>query len=68
MEIEHTTSFSTVIAGLTNVYVAAGDTAFSTLPVGYSAGETAVTVSMYDSGTLITSYTVGENNDIVWSV
>ena len=68
VEIEHTTSFSTVIAGLTNVYVAAGDTAFSTLPVGYSAGETPVTVSMYDSGTLITSYTVGENNDIVWSV
>lgn len=68
VEISHTTSFTTVIAGLTNAYVAAGDTAYSTIPIGFSAGETPVTVSMYDSGSLIRSYTVGENNDIVWSV
>lgn len=32
MEIRHTTSFSTVIAGLTYAYSAAGDTVYSTIP------------------------------------
>lgn len=66
MEIQHTTSFSTVIAGLSNVYLAAGDTVYATIPVGYSAGGE-ISVSMFDSGSLIHTYTVNENNDIVWN-
>ena len=68
VEIEHTTSFTSVIAGLTNAYFAAGDTVYSTIPVGYSDGTAEVSVSLYDSGSLIQSYSVNENNDIVWNV
>lgn len=66
MEIEHTTSFSTVIAGLTSAYLVAGDAVYATIPVGYCAGGN-ISVSMYDGGTLISAYTVNENNDIVWN-
>ena len=66
MEIEHTTSFSTVVSGLTSIYLAAGDTVYATIPVGYCAGGE-VSVSMYDNGSLISAYTVNEQNDIVWN-
>ena len=68
VEIEHTTSFSTVIAGLTHAYFEAGADVFSTIPLGYTDGASAVSVSMYDGGTLIRSYSVNENNDIIWNV
>lgn len=67
VEIGHTSSFSTVLSGLTYAYCAAGDEVYSNIPVGYSDGAAAVTVAMYDAGALIRSYTVGENNDIVWN-
>ena len=68
VEIEHTTSFSTVIAGLTHAYFAAGDEVFSTIPVGYTDGASAVSVTMYDAGTPISAYSVSETGDIVWNV
>lgn len=68
VEIAHTTTFSTVITNLTHAYVSAGDTVFATIPVGYSDGSSAISVAMYDSGTLITAYTVNEDNDILWNV
>lgn len=68
MEIRHTTSFSTVIAGLTYAYSAAGDTVYSTIPVGFTDGASAVTVSLYDGDSLIRAYSLDEDNDIVWNV
>lgn len=68
VEIEHTTSFSTVIAGLTHAYFAQGDEVFSTIPVGYTDGSSAVSVTMYDAGTPISAYSVSETGDIVWNV
>lgn len=68
MEIEHTSSFSSVISGLTYAYLPAGSEVYATIPVGYSDGSHEVTVSMYDGGTLIRAYTLGEENDIVWNV
>ncbi len=68
VEVSHTTSFSTVITGLSAAYVAAGDTVYATIPVGYTDGAAQVSVSMYDAGSLISSFTVNENNDIVWNV
>ena len=68
MEIRHTTSFSTVIAGLTYAYAAAGDTVYSTIPVGFTDGSSAVTVSLYDGDALIRAYSLDEDNDIVWNV
>ena len=68
VEVEHTTSFTSVITGLSEEYWAAGDTVYTTIPVGYSRGESEVSVRMYDEGSLISSYTVNEENDIVWNV
>ena len=68
MEIRHTTSFSTVIAGLTYTYAAAGDTVYATIPVGFTDGSSAVTVSLYDGDALIRAYSLDEDNDIVWNV
>ena len=68
IEIEHTTSFTSVIAGLTHAYCAAGDEIFANIPVGYTDGAAAVSVTMYDSGTPISAYSVNESNDIVWNV
>lgn len=68
VEIRHTSTFSTVISGLTYAYAAAGDAVYATIPVGYSDGADPVSVSMYDDGSLIRAYSVNENNDIVWNV
>ena len=68
VEIEHTASFTSVITGLSSVYWAAGDTVYSTIPVGYSDGAGEVSVRMYDGGSLISAYSVNEENDIVWNV
>lgn len=65
--IEHTGKFSTRISDLSRVYAAKGDNVYANIPVGYSAGEQAVSVSMFDQGNLISAYTVNENNDIVWN-
>ena len=68
VEIEHTSSFTSVIAGLTHAYVAAGDAVFSTIPLGYSDGAATVSVTMYDAGSPISAYSVSESGDIVWNV
>ena len=68
VEVGHTTSFSTVFSGLTYVYFAAGESVYSTIPLGYSDASSAVSVAMYDAGTLIQSYSVDEDNDIVWNL
>ena len=68
IEIEHTTSFTSVITGLSAAYWAAGDTVYATIPVGYSDGSAAVSVRLYDAGSLISSYSVNEENEIGWNV
>ena len=68
VEVGHTASFTSVISGLTYAYPAAGERGYSTIPVGYSGGTAAVSVALYDGGTLIRSFSVDENNDIVWDL
>lgn len=68
VEIRHTSSFSTVLSGLTYCYYAAGEEVLPTIPVGYSDGSAAVNASLYDDGSLIRSYSVSETGDIVWDV
>ncbi len=58
VEIAHTSSFRSVINGLTQVYCAAGDAVAGNVPVGYSDGSAEITVSMYDAGELINGYTL----------
>lgn len=68
VKIEHTKTFTTEIANLSTAYFAVGDSVYATIPVGYTKGDCAVSVSMFDNGNLIKSYTVNEENDIVWNV
>ena len=65
VEIKHTSTFTSVITGLTNVYSAKGTAVAGNIPVGYSDGSAEVRVSMYDNGSLLNCYTL--TNEIpVW--
>lgn len=65
MTIEHSDTFKSVISGLSYPYYEVGYSVYSTSPIGYSDGATAITVGMYDEDILITDYTL-ENGNIVW--
>ncbi|MDE6441938.1 MAG: hypothetical protein K2L12_04185 [Clostridia bacterium] len=58
VEIAHTSTFKSVITGLTNVYSAQGTKVAGNIPVGYSDGNAEVRVSMYDNETLLNCYTL----------
>lgn len=58
LEIEHTSTFTSVVTGLSNVFSAEGTDVVTNIPVGYSDGSRAVQVSMYDNGTLLNCYTL----------
>ena len=58
VEIAHTSTFSSVFTGLTDVYSAVGDAVKSNIPFAYSDGSNEVRVSMYDGDTLISGYTL----------
>ncbi len=56
--VEHTSSFSSVFTGLSEVYCAVGDSVKSNIPFAYSDGQSEVRVSMYDGQTLLSGYTL----------
>ncbi|MDE7083072.1 MAG: M23 family metallopeptidase [Clostridia bacterium] len=58
VEIAHTSTFTSVITGLSDVYSAEGTTVQGNIPFAYSDGENEVRVSMYDNGTLLNCYTL----------
>lgn len=58
VEIAHTSTFSSVFTGLTDVYSAVGDAVKANIPFAYSDGSNEVRVSMYDGDTLISGYTL----------
>lgn len=58
VKIAHTSSFSSVITGLTDVYVSVGDKVYGNLPFAYSGGESEVTVSLYNGDALIDGVTL----------
>ena len=65
VEIAHTSTFTSVITGLTDVYSAIGTAVAGNIPVGYSDGSAEVRVSMYDNGALLNCFTI--NDEIpVW--
>lgn len=61
--VEHSDSFSTVIAGLDYCYAKQGESVYSSVALGYS-GE-AVSVSMFNGSSLITSYDL-DGDKVVW--
>lgn len=60
VEIAHTSTFTSVITGLTDVYSAVGTAVASNVPVGYSDGTAEVRVSMYDNGELLSCFTLSD--------
>ena len=56
VQIAHTSTFSSVITGLTQVYSEKGTEVAANLPFGYSDGSGEVKVSMYDGETLLNCY------------
>lgn len=60
VEIAHTSTFTSVVTGLSNVYSAVGTAVRSNIPVGYSDGQTEVRVSLYDNGTLLNCFTLSD--------
>ena len=60
VEISHTSSFSSVITGLTTVYGEEGAEVMATLPFAYTDGELPVSVSLYNGGELLDCYTLAD--------
>ncbi|MDE6598065.1 MAG: hypothetical protein K2K60_05460 [Clostridia bacterium] len=58
VEIAHTSTFTSVITGLTDVYPAEGTQVLANIPVGYSDGNSEVRVSMYDGSSLLNCFTM----------
>lgn len=58
VQINHTSTFSSVITGLTNVYAAKSAAVKANIPFAYSDGETEVRVSMYNGDELLNCYTL----------
>ena len=67
MEIAHTSTFKSVITGLNTAYSAVGTKVAGNIPVGYSAGQTQVKVTLYDNGDVLSC--IALNNAVpVWKV
>lgn len=66
VEIAHTSTFKSVITGLTDVYPAKGEKVAGNIPVGFSDGNSEVRISMYDGETLLNCYKL-DNEVPVWN-
>lgn len=58
VQIAHTSTFTSVITGLKDVYSAQGTKVEAQVPFAYSDGENQVQVSMYDGETLLNCYSL----------
>lgn len=61
--VEHSDSFSSVISGLDYCYAKQGESVYSSVALGYSGD--AVSVSMFNGSSLITSYEL-DGDKVVW--
>lgn len=66
LELKHSDTFSTVISGVSTVYLAEGDTVRTNVPLAYSDGTHEVRVTFYDDGTPLDCYTISEDG-LAWS-
>lgn len=64
--ISHSEDFVGVLSGLDYAYYAEGEKVFSNVPVGYSEGETEVSLTMFWEGELINSFQVDDENCLSW--
>lgn len=66
LKVNYSDSFTGVFQGLDSVYYAVGDTVKTNVPVGYTAGETEVQVTMYSNGILLNCFELTEENCLAW--
>lgn len=68
LKLAHSDSFTGVIEGLSSVYYEVGDEVKANIPVGYTAGEKEVQVTMYSEGALLNCFQLTEENCLAWVV
>ena len=66
LELRHSDSFSTVISGLSTVYMAEGDEVRTNVPLAYTDGSHEVRVTFYEEGAPLNCYTLSEDG-LAWS-
>ena len=66
LKVNYSDSFTGVFQGLDVVYYAVGDTVKTNVPVGYTAGETEVQVTMYSDGLLLNCFELTDENCLAW--
>ncbi len=67
MVISHSSTFESIITGMTTPYCVKGDEVKGNLPVGYSDGEMEVSVMLYDNDSLLSCFSVNDGNSIIWN-
>ena len=67
MEIAHTSTFKSVITGLSTAYSAVGTKVAGNIPVGYSDGQMQVKVTLYDNGAVLSCIALNGETP-VWTV
>ena len=66
VKVCYSNSFTGVFSGLSNVYYSEGDSVKTNVPIGYTAGEKEVQVTMYSDGLLLNCYEITEENCLAW--
>ena len=66
VKVNYSDSFSGVFQGLDVVYYTVGDTVKTNVPIGYTAGEAEVQVTMYSDGTLLSCFELTDENCLAW--
>ncbi len=66
VKVNYTDTFTGVFYGLDTVYYAVGEEVKANVPVGYTAGNTEVQVTMYSDGDLLNCFELTEENCLAW--
>lgn len=64
--VDYSSDFCGVFSGLSTVYYQAGESVKANIPVGYSGGETGVSVRLYSDGELLNCFTLDDENKPTW--
>ena len=66
IKVCYSDSFTGVFNGLDTVYYAVGDEVKTNVPIGYTAGEKEVQVTMYSNGRLLNCFQLTDENCLAW--
>ena len=66
VKVSYTDTFTGIFYGLDTVYYGVGEEVKANVPVGYTAGNTEVQVTMYADGDLLNCFELTEENCLAW--